>query len=202
MSNPLMSHAPELRPVGFVLLGLSNVMAWAEGFNAGAVASGITAVGLALVGLGIWAWKQFDATKLESRLKWDAAMKGSLSEQVAILVEQGKESARRVEDANRKLHDIRDEANTDRLRHHEEIDRLVKQLQLAQDQLDQMAKDLRFAVDERDSLKDLVKGLGSIALNTQQTVKDVKATVEAATGSNSDHALPTFPPDPRPGPGR
>jgi predicted nucleic acid-binding Zn-ribbon protein len=136
------THQQAGKILAFVLLATSNGMSWLSGPNVGLVATGITVLGLALIGLRVHAIEKIskaeanawaDRVRLEMQIQADREKleAGSLTGQIKQLQKTVEEDRARTEDANRKLHEIRGEFNTANLRHIEELGILTEQLKLA-----------------------------------------------------------------------
>lgn len=111
--------------------GLASFLAeW----TATGVAASITGIGLAAVGV----YKMAASARREAAEAWHASNAGQFQAQLASLAE-------RVEDANQKLHALRNEANARELAHQEEVERLQEQLKLALDQLRTATAELQAA---------------------------------------------------------
>lgn len=96
---------------------------------------GIWAAGISLVGVAVAnSIKAVGGAVIEAIDKWSKSGVGRLHQQLAELQRTVEESQIRVEDANKKLHEIRDEAHAEGLRHAEEVARLTGLLEWTQDQ--------------------------------------------------------------------
>lgn len=164
--------------------------------NPTALAAGITAVALALTYVvKIVTPSLADAIRTigpalaELQKQRDEIRKGSLSGQIDRLQAELTENTRRTNDANQKLHDLANEANTAALRHTEEIARLTEQLKLAADELTETRGELQKARNEIENLRENESRLLT-RLTTSQIRQDVeigenKAAIEKVKADQS-----------------
>jgi chromosome segregation ATPase len=179
-------------------LGTSNAVAWLSDLNVGAIATGATIFGGLVIGLYARAIREraqarADALRLVEQAKadaWAAQQRlemqvqadrdrldaGSLTAQLKRLQQTIDETKARADDANQKLHDMRGEANRDALRHHEEVDRLMRQNDSLMKQNDELGAELHAARDEIRGLREQVaRPLARIAINQEQQDRRIEA---------------------------
>lgn len=127
------------RGLGYGAVGLSSALAFAQSVDAGLIATSIGVVGLAITGVFFEFKRKRRADMLadmEARIELD---KRALEAEIALnerrekayansLREQLEASGRRIEDANRKLHEIRNEAEAARATFMNDRDDLREQL--------------------------------------------------------------------------
>jgi Skp family chaperone for outer membrane proteins len=175
--------------VAFLALGASNALAWAQSFNAGALAAGLTTLGLALVGLAAYAlkqigpaWTEYTLAKTraaaELQVQLDKLNEGTLSRQLAALKGD-------TEKLRQSLHESRNEASTERLRHHEETGRLTEQLRTTteelratRDELHATRDELRAAHDENRRLLVEVHRIGHRVEGNAADIAELKGQPE------------------------
>lgn len=111
-----------------------NVFSFNESFDAGLQAAKVTILGLAIIGLGSQAirllgqgWLEYLASKARQEIKLreeqERSQKNSLIAKIA-------HQETRIEDANRKLHESKNQLNILILNHTEESNRLTQQLDI------------------------------------------------------------------------
>ena len=184
------SHAPEAQGLLFsAALAAANTLAWISNFNAGAVATSITVVAVALIAVyGMLANKKTETeanrvreeakaqaeafaiteeakakawaerTRLEMQIasdreKFEANSLTAQNQKLTTLIEEGNarlkdaidRDTERTEAANKKLHAMANERQVEVLRHHEESQRLTRQLELTTKQLEETNEELHAA---------------------------------------------------------
>lgn len=150
--------------VGLVLLFVNSagifLYALEGDINTGTIVAGITAISLAaLAGIKMVTPAIVDAIKTigpalqELHKQREELSKGSLFTQIDKLQADLTAMGQRVEDANQKLHDARNQANFQVLQHVEEVKRLQAMLDMLADQLKATRIDLQSARDEIQALR-------------------------------------------------
>lgn len=167
-------------------LGFTNWMAWATSTDFGAVATGLTMVGLAIIGLGSQALKQWSRARAEAwaenerlKIQIDAdrekAMAGSLTAQVKRLQDSIDEGNKRTEDANKKLHDLRNEQQVVQARHHEEIARITRQLEMTfQELAETRAENRTLMLRLGEKVNENTGAIGRIVSPETETAQDME----------------------------
>lgn len=155
------------RVIAVVTLAAGNVGAWWQSVNYGAIVTGATVGGVAAIGLVCKAITDISMAKTRARAESERSEMAiraererfetvSLQGQITRLHEAMEENKRRTEDANAKLHDIRNQANVDSLRHTEEVDRLTEQLKETNEELRSSRQEIRTLREEERRLLAMV----------------------------------------------
>lgn len=139
-------------------------------------ATGISAVGAAITGSVVGLYRGIRNAQIEVAKAWMATDPGKFQAQITALKEVADHAAKRTEDANRKLHDLADEANVRELLHQEEVKRLQDQLKLALDQLRSATEELHRARDENREL--MARMTRQIQQGQQVIVDEIHAQAE------------------------
>lgn len=128
MIETYMPHSAIGRAISYGVVAASSALAFAQSFDSGMIAASIGIVGLAITGVyfefkrkrredlkaDMEARIEMDRRALEAQIANDErrekAYANTMQQQIARLQESLDEGNRRVEDANKKLHDLRNEA--------------------------------------------------------------------------------------------
>lgn len=138
-----------------------NFLAWAQSLNLGVLATGLSALGLTAVGvyaafmearrrnraaeqeLELQNFIRTEQAKTDALAHYDQVHSASMSAQIEALQASLDQGNNRVEDANKKLHQIRDEANVERLRMLEEIARQTAEIRRLTAELHETTEELK-----------------------------------------------------------
>lgn len=145
-------HVADIFSIGLYAVGL--IFAWSLGVDAGTIASAITIVSIPLIAAIVFAIKHIGSAIRENRAAWDKQYESSLGGQMDAMrlrMEQIESKAkverdellRRVNDANKKLHDERNQWNRDNLLRQHQTNSLLEELRLAKQELHETRAELR-----------------------------------------------------------
>jgi hypothetical protein len=172
-----------------------NAAAWLASFDAGAISATISIVGGVIIGLITMAIRQITSARADALKQWEAAYSGSLSKQIddlkAQMQENHRQSQGRIEDANQKLHEAKNDANRERLRHGEEVVRLTQELQFMREELHRAGDELKLQREENRRLMDKLDQIDQRSRVNTRKIDEVKQQV-VETSEKVD-ALPRSP---------
>lgn len=188
------------RAIAVTVVGTTNVLGYLSDVNIGVIVTGITAFG----GAAGWAVAKIAETKAAARIKiaeaeasayeteerakirvqaeWDQVNAKSLSAQIKELHDDQQKAAARVEEANKKLHDLRNERNAVEIRHREEVVRQTHEIERQTHEIERMSAELAELRAQNRELVEQNRKLGVQNGELMRQNREILAKFDAVQG--------------------